>query len=163
MKESLSRLKAGAGRCLSVFALLALLMAVPGHLFAALGGDAVSVQADQAHLQASLRTIPGEAYTVHELHAPTGVVVREYVSSGKVFGVAWEGPWPPDMHQLLGAYFDQYGQAMQSAGGGRMGRRPIQIELPGLVVHLAGHPRSFTGQAYVPGMLPQGVAAGEIR
>ena len=163
MKEVLSRSKAGAVRYLSVFVLLAVLMAVPGHLFAALGGDAVSVQADQAHLQASLRSIPAEAYTVHELHAPTGVVVREYVSSGKVFGVAWEGPWPPDMHQLLGGYFDQYVQAMQSAGGGRTGRRPIQIELPGLVVHLAGHPRSFTGQAYVPGMLPPGVAAGKIR
>lgn len=140
------------------------MMTLPGDLFAVLGGDAGSVQADQAHLQASLRSTGKEAYTVQELHAPTGTVVREYVSpGGSVFGVAWEGPWPPDMHQLLGAYFDQYARAMQSASGSRMGRRPVHIELPGLVVQVAGHARSFTGQAYVPQMLPQGMTAGEIR
>ena len=75
--------------------------------FAELGGDASSVQADQAYMQASLRTTTAQAYTVHEIQAPTGIIVREYVSptSGKVFGVAWQGPWPPDMRQILGNYF----------------------------------------------------------
>jgi len=164
MKERASRPTAGVIRRLPVFVFLLLMIAVPGDLFAALGGDPGSVQADQAHLQASARSIRKEAYTVQELHAPTGTVVREFVSpGGSVFGVAWEGPWPPDMHQLLGAYFDQFARAMQSASGSRIGRRPVHIELPGLVMEVAGHARSFTGRAYVPQMLPQGMSAGEIR
>jgi len=131
--------------------------------FAELGGDASSVQADQAAMQASLRTTTAQAYTIHEIQAPTGIVVREYVSptSGKVFGVAWQGPWPPEMRQILGNYFAQYQQAAQA--NTHAGRRPLAIQQPGLVVHAGGHMRSFAGQAYIPGMLPQGVSAETIR
>jgi Protein of unknown function (DUF2844) len=70
--------------------------------FAGLGEAASSVRADQAHMQGSLRTTQTQAYTVHEIQAPTGIAVREYVStSGKVFAVAWQGPWPPNMRQIL--------------------------------------------------------------
>ena len=146
------------------WALLILLLGLRPESFAALGGDVTSVQADQAHFRATLRSTRGEAYSMQELRSPDGTVIHEYVSpAGKVFGVAWQGPWLPDMSQLLGTYFEQYQQAMQSMGSGRMGRRPIRIELPGLVVQLSGHARSFSGQAYVPDMLPQGIAAGDIR
>jgi hypothetical protein len=108
--------------------------------------------------------IAAESYTVHEIQGASGTVVREYVSSsGKVFGLAWHGPWPPDIRQLLGRYFEQYVQAAKSQSGATRGRRPLMIEQPGLVVQMAGHPRAFTGKAYVPEMLPQGIAAEEIQ
>ena len=129
-----------------------------------LGGDTASIQADQVHMQASRRTTVAEAYTVHEMQTPSGSVVREFVSpEGKVFGVAWQGPWPPDMRQVLGSYFDQYVQAAQSRGGARMGRRPLVINEPGLVVQVGGHMRAFSGRAYVPEMLPSGVGAENIQ
>jgi len=132
--------------------------------FAGLGEAASSVQADQTHLQGSLRTTQTEAYTVHEISSATGTVVREYVStSGKVFAVAWQGPWPPDMRQILAGYFEQYQKAAQTQANSRAGRRPLLIELPGLVVQSGGHMRSFAGRAYVPEMLPQGVSKEEIR
>src|SRR5258708_36117839 len=132
--------------------------------FAGLGGAASSVQADQAHMQGSLRTTQTEAYTVHEIKAATGTVVREYVStSGNVFAVAWQGPWPPEMRQILAGYFQQYQQAMQAQASTRAGRRPLPIEQPGLVVQSGGHMRSFAGRAYIPEMLPQGVSKEEIR
>jgi hypothetical protein len=133
---------------------------------AGLGGDAGSVQVDQARMQASLRTTQAQAYTVQEIQAPTGIVVREYVSpaSGKVFAVAWHGPWPPNMQQILAGYFDQFQQAAQAqAGTARAMRRPLVINLPGLVVQSSGHMRSFGGRAYIPAMLPQGVTAEAIR
>jgi hypothetical protein len=96
------------------------------------------------------------------------MVVREYVSAtgesaGKVFALAWQGPWPPDIRQLLGSYFEQYAQAAKAQTAVRLGRRPLIIEQAGLVVQIGGHPRAFTGRAYVPGMLPAGVGAGEIQ
>lgn len=150
-------------RYLPTIAFAVLTLAIPAHLFAVLGGSEASVQTDQMHMQASLRTTQSGAYAVHELHGPSGIVVREYASGGTVFGVSWEGPWLPDMHQLLGSYFEAYQKALQSQGGGRNGRRPIHVELPGLVVNVAGHPRSFHGRAYVPTMIPQGIKAEEIR
>jgi Protein of unknown function (DUF2844) len=133
-------------------------------LFAALGGGAASIQADQVHMQASLRTIAAAGYNVQEMKTAAGAVVREYVSpQGQVFAVAWHGPWPPDMRQLLGNYFDQYVQARRQQSSARIGRRPLVIDEPGLVVESGGHQRSFVGKAYVPAMLPAGVKAEDIQ
>jgi len=133
--------------------------------FAGLGDDVSSVQADQAHLQGTLRTTQTQTYTLHEIQAPTGTIVREYVSptSGKVFAVAWQGPWPPDMRQVLSNYFGQYQQAAQAQATSRAGRHPLMIQQSGLVVQSGGHMRSFAGRAYIPQMLPQGVSAEAIR
>jgi len=115
-------------------------------------------------MRGSLRTTVAAAYTVHEIESTSGVVVREYVSSaGKVFAIAWQGPWPPDMRQLLGSYFDPYIQAARARSGPGMARRPLMIEQPGLVVQVGGHPRSFVGRAYIPDQLPSNVTAEEIR
>ena len=37
------------------------------------------------------------------------------------------------------------------------------VRQPGLVVHSGGHMRAFVGHAYVPQLVPAGVATGEIR
>ena len=130
--------------------------------FAALGGDVASVQDDQAHINASLRVSQTNGYAVHELHSPTGSVVREFVSaSGKVFAIAWQAPSPPDLRQLLGTYFDEFQKA--AALNHKPGRAPLFVQHSGLVVQLGGHMRSFTGRAYLPDQLPSGVHTEEIR
>jgi hypothetical protein len=129
-----------------------------------LGGDAASVQADQVQLQGTLQSTSTVAYTVQEIQCANGAVVREYVSpQGKVFGIAWHGAWPPDMRQLLGSYFDQFMQASKAQPAGRTERRAVTIRQPGLVVQMAGHPRSFTGRAYLPDQMPSSVTAEAIR
>lgn len=144
--------------------LFSTLLLIPLPAFAGLGEDVSSVQADQAHMQGALRTTQTQSYTVHEIQAATGTVVREYVSSsGKVFGVAWQGPWPPDMRQILANYFEAYRQAAQAQASAHGGRRPLVIEQSGLVVRSGGHMRWFAGQAYLPQMLPPGLAAEAIR
>jgi hypothetical protein len=146
----------------TILSITTLMIATPA--FAALGEDSSSVQADVAHMQGSLRSTQSQAFTVHEITAATGTTVREYASpSGKIFAVAWQGPWLPNMRQLLSSYFAQYEQALQTSGPGRTGRRPLLIEQPGLVVQSGGHTRSFSGRAYIPQMLPQGVRAEDIR
>jgi hypothetical protein len=130
---------------------------------AGLGQEVSSVQADQVHMQAKLHTTKAEAYEVQEIDAPTGIVVREYVAAGKVFAVAWHGPWPPDMRQILASYFDTYVKAAQAQASSHAGRRPLRIEQPGLVVETGGHVRSFVGRAYVPDLLPQGMSVEAIQ
>jgi len=67
------------------------------------------------------------------------------------------------MRQVLGSYFDQYVQAAKAHRAVRVGRRPLVIEEPGLVMNVRGHPRGFVGRAYVPEMLPAGVRAEDIQ
>ncbi len=144
-------------------AVLAMMMlAHPFVARAELGGDATSVQNDQARMRASVRSVQqATAYTRQEIQTPSGTVIREYVSpAGKVFAVSWEGPFLPDLQQLLGSYFDQFSQAVQARGPRRRG--PVLINQPGLVVESGGHMRAFVGRAYVPGMLPEGVRAEDI-
>jgi hypothetical protein len=140
-----------------------LMISIPA--FAGLGENVSSVLADQAHMQGSLRTTPSAGYTVHEITAASGVVVREYVSpaTGKIFAVAWQGSWPPDMRQVLADYFAQYQQAAQAQANSYAGRKPLLINQAGLVVESGGHMRSFTGRAYIPDMLPEGVKTEAIR
>lgn len=131
---------------------------------ASLGGTADTVEADRAHMQASLRMTKKDLYATHELRAPNNVVVREFVSpTGIVFGVAWEGPVRPDLRQVLGGYFSHFTEAAQAQKQRQAGRQPISVTEPGLVVQSGGHPRAFSGRAYLPEMLPVGVHAEEIR
>lgn len=132
--------------------------------FAALGGDESSIHADQAHMKASIKTTAGAAYTMHEIKTPAGNIVREFVSGdGRVFAVAWRGPSMPPMQQILGSYFQQFSAGAQAHHAAHVGRRPLNIQQPGLVVQSNGHPRGYFGRAYVPGMLPAGISADEIR
>jgi uncharacterized protein DUF2844 len=129
---------------------------------AALGGDVSSIDADRVSMKGALtafRTVKG--YEVHELTTSTGVHVREYLSNGKVFAVSWQGPFIPDLKQMLGAYYARYSQAASAPHVG--GRRHLRIEQPGLVVESNGRMRAFYGRAWDPALLPPNFTAADIR
>jgi hypothetical protein len=144
---------------------LVLILTLPTTAFAALGGDAASVDADRVRIQGALmRIVRNDSYALHEIRSASGTTIREYVStSGTVFAVVWQGPWLPDLRQVLGAHFDQYETAMRSTRRERKGRGSVLIDGPELVVQMIGHPRSFFGRAYVPALMPQGVQVESIR
>jgi len=159
-----SRIRCVKMRMLLVFATICILT-LPIRASASLGDDVGSVQADQARMKGVQRTTRTELYTVHEIKASNGTVVREYVSSaGKIFAVAWQGPFLPDLRQLLGGYFERFSQGSQARNNNRPRiRGPIQIQEPGLVVQSGGHMRAYFGRAYLPDQVPQGVNIEEIR
>ena len=140
---------------------------LPSRASASLSGDVASVDADQQQMKAARAVHAYAKYSVHEITTPYGTVVREYVSpAGQVFGVAWRGPFLPNLQQLLGSNYAKFAQAAQDvrdAHPRRSRNLPVTVEQPDLFVHSAGHMRAFIGHAYVPGMIPQGVEAQEIR
>ncbi len=147
-------------RCLPLL-LLCWLAILSYPAWAVLGDSAASVLNDQARMKGTLRSVDMKAYVMHEIDTPDGAIVREYVSpAGAVFGVTWEGQFPPDLQQLLGPYYQQAKQAASPPE--RHGRAPIAIDTPGLVVRQTGHPRSFHGQAYIPQLIPPGVTSSDI-
>src|SRR5580698_222394 len=102
------RFLAGLSVCLLTLSLSA---------WATLGDNAASVLADQARMTGStLHSTDNQTFVVHEISTTWGGKVREYVSpGGAVFGVAWEGQFPPNLEQLLGPYYAQAQQAQAAA------------------------------------------------
>jgi len=64
---------------------------------------------------------------------------------------------------VLGDHFDHFQRSMQAAPHARRNRGVVAIDEPDLVVHISGHQRSFYGRAYLPALVPQGMAAEAIR
>jgi hypothetical protein len=163
LRISCSAIALGAVTCL--------LLALSPSAFAALGDNASSVLQDQARMKGTLRSVDHHAYVMHEITASTGAKLREYVSpAGQVFGVAWEGQFPPNFQELLGPYYQQTQEAIarqkaDDAASGQVPRRrgPASVNTPGLVLVQGGHMHSYHGQAYVPQLIPQGVTASDIR
>jgi hypothetical protein len=144
---------------------LMLILILPTTVCAALGGNVASVDADRVRMQGALtQIVRSESFALHEIRSASGTMIREYVStSGTVFAVVWQGPWLPDLRQVLGEHFDQYQTALRTARRDRKARGAVMIDGPDLVVQLSGHPRSFFGRVYVPALMPQGVQVESIR
>ena len=132
---------------------------------AALGDTVASVQADRVSMKGQLRTRSEAGYSVQEITAANGVLVREFVSpSGVVFAVRWSGPAMPNLQQTLGTYFAQYRSSVkaQRATGQRAGHHHLEIHVPSLVVHAGGHMRQYFGLAYVPSLVPQNLSISDL-
>ena len=140
-------------------------IALPATLYASLGGTVSTVEADRVRMKSALVGIDQRGpYTVHSIQSPTGTTIREYYgSSGRVFAVAWQGPWQPDLRQLFGDYFERYQSGVQRARRARTTRGHVDIDDGTLVVKIGGHQRAIAGVAYVPQLLPAGVDPGVIK
>jgi hypothetical protein len=138
-------------RTLAGVLLIVVLGAPP--LSGALGEQESSVSADRQFLRGQIRKEVHQGYRLHQITDANGAVVCEYVSpAGKVFGVSWQGPYVPNMQQLLGSYFtylQQYAQAQTGRHGG-----PLMIQRDNFVFTNSGHLRWSRGRAYVPSLLP---------
>jgi hypothetical protein len=138
----------------------ALLLQAPAA--AHLGGDVDSVSTDRDVLHAQLRSTPMALYDLHEISTEGGTLVHEYTTrQGTVFALTWQGPLPPDLRQLFGNYYKQLQDA--AAVQARTGmHRLLSLAQPDLVVQSVGRMRSFSGKAYVPSLVPAGVAVAEL-
>ncbi|MDM0113669.1 DUF2844 domain-containing protein [Variovorax sp. J22R133] len=144
-------------------ALLSLLAAaLPLGAHATLGGAASSVDADVAQLNGARSITQAGAWNVHEITLASGTVLREFVAQDtqKVFAVAWQGPFLPDLKQVLGEHFDEM---VKASSGANAGRSSLSVQTPGLVVHSVGRMRAYSGQAWLPGQMPQGARVEDIR
>jgi hypothetical protein len=152
-------MKAGCAVRTLLAAVSLLLLAEPS--WAVLGERVDSLAADRQRLHGEMRSSAGEGFSVYEITAADGTVVRQYAStSGRVFAVSWRGPFVPDLAQLLGSYFPDFQQAAHSAV---RRRGPLVARTSRLVVATGGHMRAFHGLAYIAGELPPAVPEGVVR
>jgi uncharacterized protein DUF2844 len=129
--------------------------------WAALGGNAASITADQAHFQGSVKVTAHALFDIHELTLSTGTTVREYAApDGTVFAIGWDGPAMPDLRQALGAHYDEFLAAAQANSGGH---HHLAAQRGDLVLVSTGRMRAFAGRAYLASAVPSGVSIDELR
>lgn len=144
----------------SLLCLVACVAATPG--FATLGKAESSVENDRVKLRGVLQWTAAPLYAVHSITTAQGVHVREYVSrSGVVFAVCWDGPFLPNLRQLLGVHFVTF--KSEVARSPHAGHSQVSIVRPEVVIQSTGHMRSFRGIAFIPAAVPAGVTPAEIR
>jgi hypothetical protein len=131
--------------------------------WAVLGKYESSVSGDQQDMKSEDRVQDFQAYKVHELTSANGTTVREYVSpKGLVFGVAWQGPFMPNMEQLLGSYVTNLKTASKSQTEVRH-LRGLVVRTNDFVFASGGHMRSWKGSAFVPSIAPSNVSVEVVR
>jgi hypothetical protein len=134
---------------------------LPAIAWAHLGGDVASVAADTAALRAQVRTTPTVQYDMHEIRND-GLVVHEYSTrQGQVFAITWQGPFKPDLQQLLGGYFAAFQTAAHQQLAGS--HRAFTLSRSDLVIESTGRMRGFQGMAYIPALVPQGVSVAQLQ
>jgi hypothetical protein len=147
----------------SILTILLMLMAGSLPAWAALGQIEGSVSVDQQHLKSDDNVRSFQSYKIHELSTTNGSTVREFVSpKGLVFGVAWQTPFMPDMHQLLGDYVT----TLQSASKAQIRiqhQRSLIVKTDDFVYFGAGRLRFYQGRAYVPSLIPGNVSAEVVK
>jgi hypothetical protein len=135
---------------------------LPFMAHATLGEPESSVRADgdQMQLPGSIKSTDRAAFRTHELALPSGTTLREYANlDGLVFAVTWNGPFMPDLQQILGRYFAQYSAG---AKANKLDHRHLQIRDSDFVVQASGHLHAFSGRAYLPQAVPGGVVVGDL-
>ena len=145
---------------------------------ATLGQAQTTVETDRLNLGASrqaagntavsMRAAFARTFSVEEMVLTDGTAVREYVNAaGVVFGVAWDGMSIPPLGQLLGSDLLAKTRAafetVRATRAGAGGRGPVSIETSDVVFHSGGHPQAFFGNAYLPPLMPAGVAPADIQ
>jgi hypothetical protein len=99
-------------------------------------------------------------YSTQQMHDDVGNVITEYVTTkGVVFALTWRGLFKPDLHQLLGDYFNTY----LSVEGASSGRQSQIVDQTSVVIVSEGRLRHFHGYAYIPALMPSGFLLGDLK
>ena len=95
------------------------------------------------------------SYSVSTTTLAGGTTVREYVGAdGVVFAVTWNGPFLPDLRELLGQHFATLKN--ESARQPKAGRGQVRVAQPDVTIESGGHMRAYAGRAWVNSRLPAG-------
>ncbi|CAH2906928.1 MAG: FIG00462130: hypothetical protein [uncultured Paraburkholderia sp.] len=88
--------------------------------------------------------------------------INEYgTSSGEIVAYTWQGPTMPDLAALLGKYAGSYRAGAAASTDGNL--HASRVVRPDVIVESGGPMRGYAGRAWLPGGLPPGVTADDLR
>jgi Protein of unknown function (DUF2844) len=149
-------------RALLIFCVLGLSFTPPA--VAELNGTVSSVDIDREYVRGEVTATPQSGCTIYEIKDGNGTLIREYVSpTGRVFAIAWEGHFVPEMEHFLGSLFQEYSTAIYAGHPSHGWRQSVLIYTPTLTFENGGHLGWYFGRAYVPSNVPNTFRVEDIR
>lgn len=128
---------------------------------ACLGQPEARIREESRMMGAPLQRTDRKGYVIFRIERADGTVITQYMNArGLVFAIAWQAPSVPDFRALLGGYFSEFQQALQSR---KRRSGALSLQTKNLVVESLGHMRAFHGRIYVPGLLPEGLTAAVVQ
>ena len=129
--------------------------------FAGLGGAPSAPGPRILSSTSSPAVTPSSSYTDLKKTLDSGTELHEYVNSkGIVFAVSWQGPYMPDLKEMLGSRFQDLLDHVRTQSGGA--RSQVRLQRDDLVIFSGGRPGAFEGRAWIPALLPAGFDTGAI-
>ncbi len=108
-------------------------------------------------------TTSASSYTVSKTVLDNGTTISEYATpAGLVFALSWEGPFMPDLNNLLGSYFSTFKAQADAGRATRNIGTPVGVDTGKLVVRSSGRMRNYSGYAYAPDLIPSGVSISDV-
>ncbi|MGZ3774319.1 MAG: DUF2844 domain-containing protein [Pseudobdellovibrionaceae bacterium] len=104
----------------------------------------------------------GAAYSIRETTDDIRTLKEFVREDGVVFAVSWQGLGRPDFSEIFGDYYSEYSRELKSQMKGRH-RNRMQVNASGIVVTNSGHGSFMQGLAYIPNLLPVGMAPGDLK
>jgi len=102
-----------------------------------------------------------DLYSVQELTLETGTVVKEYINStGKVYGVSWQGPIKPDLRLFLGD--KALSRLSPISTQKNLDHHHASMNSADLVIISRGQGRLFSGKAFAPLLAPASIGIDQI-
>jgi hypothetical protein len=151
---------------IGIQAALAILLIAPSQVHAVLG-EAIEPVATPGTTtgRAVQRSMTGPSgrsvYSVHEKTTEAGTTVKEFAGpDGKVFAIAWDGSAKPNLRHLLGAHFEEFTLASRTRNGSH---HRNAVDNGKLVVRSSAYLRSFSGFAFLPAAMPEGVSPEDLQ
>ncbi|TKC88668.1 DUF2844 domain-containing protein [Trinickia terrae] len=130
---------------------------------AALGGTPSYSNDLHPTATATVATQTEAGYSINITTFSDGLVVREYIASGTVFGASWSGATMPSLGELFGSYYTQLQQGAAAYRNANGGLSMVVVDQSTLFAQVGGRAGAFSGRAYLPRALPSGVSADAIQ
>jgi hypothetical protein len=148
--------------CVRGCAVLVAGMGVATSAHAGLGEHSATVVRDQKVIGANADHVTRAAlYDLHELTAPSGAVLREYVSrDGAVFAVSYRGLSMPNLQAILGTGHAHY---VRAARAGQRNHHVVNVASADINIRVRKLQRGVEVAANLPAQIPNGVTIPSLR
>jgi hypothetical protein len=131
---------------------------------AELAASTESIVADQIRFKGVRSASTSGQVTTHEIKVADGSSIKQYVNAaGVVFAVSWRTRLKPNLEALLGTQLVAQVASASTATGVASIKARQSVHQPNLVLHQGGRMNAFSGLAYVPTLVPNGIDAETLR
>jgi hypothetical protein len=125
-------------------------------------GDNISNLQDATSAKSTRHSTLFAGGRVHHIVSDQATLNHYADSSGQVYAITWEGVAQPDLHAVLGNYYNEYADKRASDASAAVGRSTV-VQSANATVNLSSRHGRVRGSAYLRNNLPPDVKPEDLQ